>query len=573
MTDPYLSIVSGIGTIPLNGVATRGAGVEAQPGTTGLGLPPMNVVFDTGAGDGSIFISRSVSSRTLDVPVKVIDENRAGLKTQMRALAQIATRNDLKLQWTDGDDTYQLDVHLVSGGDYAYGQDTEGNCWANTTLTFQSESPYWENVELRTAALTVTQTGTDANGLSLYEAPFTPIVNEGSVETFPTFVVDGPVGNVALVRDVEMPNGDGTSSTATIPYLTYSSSASARVVIDCEAGTVTSSGVNAYANLGPAPTFFSIPASPDVIPNGKMQLSEASVYLLHQFICDPAFKSAAGAINWNSYSLSNFAYMDAVVNTNAMQVYASDTVSYSTKRLSDGSGVFVGSAALAATGNAFTAHIKAGLALGNVWLQLAAPQSADQWDAFNNAALVWWTANAKVAGTAATFLPITRAAITYSLKNVPSGAVKYRTVQLSSPQLTPVYGASPYATEDVSAYTGHTGDKVQWASYTARVGNTIPSSVIPSSQGGTNSDGQVVDKIYLSLSLRANTWLTRPSLTDYTALASPWGNWSGDTPDSTDFDFSWTGTAQKSMSQVINKGAAKTPVVEAQWYEREWLVI
>lgn len=239
MSDPYLTVTSSFGTVAFNGVASNGAGVEAQPGATGLGLPPIEATFNTGAGDGSMYVGRRVNSRTMDIPVTILAEDRADLSDQMRNLSKVVTAEGIVLRWIEpGVSSHRLNVQLVGGGDYIYGEDTTGSHYARTTFTFQSEDPYWENEE----------TVEVSSALPDPEVTIS-VENEGSVAVEPVYVVTGPTDGF----DLKM--GDRV--------LTYARNiqSGAQVIVNTGKGTVTDpNGNNLYGNLGPAPSFITLPA-------------------------------------------------------------------------------------------------------------------------------------------------------------------------------------------------------------------------------------------------------------------------------------------------------------------------
>lgn len=257
-----ISISSSAGTLDFN--ATTGVRARAQ--MRGTGLPPVNVQWFEGAGDGARARGARVLTRTLDMPVKITGANRALVWERFSALAQIIapTVGDVTITFEiEGTDWYLL-ARRSGGGDFTWGEDTDGNTVLLTTLTFEAGNPYFQRVD-QDAKLILpgglgkgllrgvgTLSGLEVStitGLGSVE-----FVNSGDVPAFPTWRVWGPYTRFTL-----------TSEDGKVLDWVGAKTNGQYVLVDTEFGTVVdNTGANAYANLAPAPRFWTIPAGDSV---------------------------------------------------------------------------------------------------------------------------------------------------------------------------------------------------------------------------------------------------------------------------------------------------------------------
>src|SRR4051794_23078584 len=89
MTDPYITVTSRGGTLRSNEIAENGTGMEVKAGVTGLGLPPVTLQFDEGAGDGATFRGRRVLQRSIDLSFQIYGPTRASVKADLDRLATV----------------------------------------------------------------------------------------------------------------------------------------------------------------------------------------------------------------------------------------------------------------------------------------------------------------------------------------------------------------------------------------------------------------------------------------------------------------------------------------------------
>lgn len=223
-------------TLNLNEVATSGSGVQAIAGATGLGLPPVDVSFAEGAGDGAVYRSTRVLPRDIDFELYFVGPNRAGLKTQVAKLSRILAES-ATLRIIDDADQWTVPVVRVGGGDFAYGDDTDGELDLTMSLTLRATTPYWTY----TTATSVTQ-----NHPSI--GPTMNLSQDGTAPTYPVWEIRGPGINF-------------TATSARGEVLQYQALVAENeiITIDTATGTVTDgSGNNRYAGLAPAPKFFPV---------------------------------------------------------------------------------------------------------------------------------------------------------------------------------------------------------------------------------------------------------------------------------------------------------------------------
>lgn len=213
-------------------------------GASGFGFPQIEVEYDAGAGDGSVFRSSRVPFRNLDVPIVIQAPSAVDLDDVCNVLAR-ALSQEVKLRLIDNaSDSWILRCRHVGGGDFAYGVDNEGERLVTMTLQLRAGQPFWERERRSISVINPAPAG---------RSDFT-LNNEGSAPAFPLIRVEGPFTGLTI----HTPTNGLITVSGTIP-------AGERVVIDTEMATVTrvnALGVesNLYASVGPSPDFFSLPA-------------------------------------------------------------------------------------------------------------------------------------------------------------------------------------------------------------------------------------------------------------------------------------------------------------------------
>lgn len=297
MTDPYLTIESDAGIIESNEISHTGVGVEVRPGVTGLGLPAVSLQFDENAGDGARYRGRRLSQRSLDIKFHIYGPDRASLRETLdRVVSVIAERVKITFHDPDASEEWTTYAYRSGGGDYSYGsqedlESTDGESWVDISVTFVTESPYWElgQPTLRTI-------GASGN---------VSLTNTGTAPAAPVWKITGPsLGFKA------------TSSKGEVLWFQGLIDAATTVTIDCGNGTVTDNhGNNRYNDLGPSPRFFGIPPGNTAVAVALDQLSSqyADAYSIPRvnLVTNPNFVDIAG------WTLTGFTY-DAV-NTRVVQ--------------------------------------------------------------------------------------------------------------------------------------------------------------------------------------------------------------------------------------------------------------
>lgn len=142
MTQFELESVLTGDVIDLDSLLNTDEGVQAIEGLTGFGLPPVDVQFQSGAGDGARYRGRRVLPQNIDLPLYFEAGTRADLRFHLNRVVK-ALAGECILRWQDVDRTLYIKVHRVGGGDYVYGKDTQGSLFIQFTVTLRATDPFW----------------------------------------------------------------------------------------------------------------------------------------------------------------------------------------------------------------------------------------------------------------------------------------------------------------------------------------------------------------------------------------------------------------------------------------------
>lgn len=241
--------------ISLGGVHLADVGMEAQPGVTGLGLPPVAVQWLEGAGDGATYRGRRVQARTIDIPIYVNGRDRDGLKQYLDDLARMLSGVcTLRMVDDETGESWYVKVVRVGGGDYVYGVDTLGDNDLATVVTLMAGDPFWtfEQLQVNTASSHVVSFLANITKLELsYRVQLSTIelVNTGNATAYPKWVVTGPGSNF-YASDRQGHSFRWAGVLAKGDTLT----------IDTKTGVVIDNhGNNRYAEMDPGPQLWHIP--------------------------------------------------------------------------------------------------------------------------------------------------------------------------------------------------------------------------------------------------------------------------------------------------------------------------
>ncbi|MGI5530150.1 phage distal tail protein [Streptomyces syringium] len=241
-------------SLDLNGVQNYGAGFEATAGLTGLGLPAVNVQWLEGAGDGARHRGQRVLPRDIDMPLDIVGWDRQHLSELVSRLAR-ALAGECTLVVIDADGVpWTTPVVRVGGGEVSL---EGGGNDVQTVISFRAPDPYF------TASDVSTQTVGGERGAapllsSLTSLPLAAsqaigdiqLDNVGDVPAYPVWTVYGPG------RDLSVTSPDGKETLRWQGTL----GASETLIVDTRAGTVKDGkGTNRYADLAPAPRFWTVP--------------------------------------------------------------------------------------------------------------------------------------------------------------------------------------------------------------------------------------------------------------------------------------------------------------------------
>lgn len=252
-----LTLASPTDLLELDGIERDGVGFQAQSGLSGLGLPPKQVQWMEGAGDGAIARGRRTLPRDIDVPLHVLGANPIHLRELLSRLAKVLAGSGVLTVIDDDGVNWTTGVEHVGGGSYVYGVNTVGGADFSTVLTLRAGDPYFMSTETVT---TVIGQSTSSRGLlgggslaamriSTSQAIGTiALSNEGDVFAYPVWTVIGPGRNFKAIS----PSGELLNWTGVL-------GADQSLVIDTRRGTVIDqSGANRYADLAAAPRFWTI---------------------------------------------------------------------------------------------------------------------------------------------------------------------------------------------------------------------------------------------------------------------------------------------------------------------------
>lgn len=240
MADGDFSLVSATGdTIDLNPLLTSDEGVQAVAGLTGFGLPPIEVLYQVGAGDGSRFRGQRSLSRDIDLPLFITGSTRAALRNQVQRLAS-ALGDECELRWDDGERVWFLKVRRVGGGEFVYGTDLNALS-LSVTITLRSETALWTALEGATKSQQLTSNGPTQVTI--------PVGSFGSAPSRPKFRLHGPTFGFTIENKDRSKKVTYRGFVAENDY----------VDIDFAEGKVTNAaGVNMYAFVAESPDFFAL---------------------------------------------------------------------------------------------------------------------------------------------------------------------------------------------------------------------------------------------------------------------------------------------------------------------------
>jgi hypothetical protein len=140
---PRLQLESATDTLDLDYVLKNGRGIQVTSGVTGLGLPPVQVRWLEGAGDGAVYRGRRVLPRDIDLPLYIVGNDRDDLMSLWSRLARVLD-GKVRLRMVEDDGTsWYCDVYRVGGGTFTYGIDTTGETELRTVVTVRAGNPFF----------------------------------------------------------------------------------------------------------------------------------------------------------------------------------------------------------------------------------------------------------------------------------------------------------------------------------------------------------------------------------------------------------------------------------------------
>jgi hypothetical protein len=251
-----LTLASATDVLELDGIEKHGVGIQALSGLSGLGLPPKQIQWLEGAGDGAIARGRRTLSRSIDLPLYISGASYADLKVWLSRLAMVLA-GSATLTVIDNDEIrWTTQVEHVGGGDYAYGADTIGTTDFQTVVTLRAGDPYFTsiNANQQTIKQSIPSRGLLPKLSSLRltaSQQFGSInfTNEGDAPAYPVWSIIGPGSTFRAVS----PRGEVLQWNGSLGI-------GESLIIDTRAGTVVDGrGANRYAELATAPRMWTVP--------------------------------------------------------------------------------------------------------------------------------------------------------------------------------------------------------------------------------------------------------------------------------------------------------------------------
>jgi len=251
-----VSISSIAGTIKMGDAS----GIKARAQVRGTGMPPVNVQWFSGTGDGATARSARVLERTLDVPMKIMGADRVEILKRYSLLSRVVAYDPAGVKITlelDGVKWY-LVVQRSGGGDFTWGADTDGQTVLLTTITFVAGDPYWQRQDQESKRI---EPGGIGRGLlrgvgtmsglevsSTTALGVVQFVNTGDVDAYPVWRLTAPFSGFTLTSEGgEVLQYDGAKAVGWVE-------------VNTDLGTIVDeTNANLYAGLAAAPQFWTIP--------------------------------------------------------------------------------------------------------------------------------------------------------------------------------------------------------------------------------------------------------------------------------------------------------------------------
>jgi hypothetical protein len=265
-----MSLVSSGGSVELG----RSSGVRALASMRGTGLPPVQVQWFEGAGDGAQYRGARVLPRVLDLTLKVEAAGREVVRQRLGLLGRIfaPTASAVRLTVDLDAESWFVDVRRMGGGDFGWADDTDGASFLKTTLTLQAGDPYWTRVRedqrvIMPGGLGRGMLGGDHSLSQLRLSTTTSLgsttlPNSGDVEVYPVWTIRAPFTGFALTSQRGETLAWGTAGNG----VSGASKTSGFIVVDMTLGTVVDElGVNRYDGLAVNPRFWAVSPGAEVV--------------------------------------------------------------------------------------------------------------------------------------------------------------------------------------------------------------------------------------------------------------------------------------------------------------------
>lgn len=239
-------------------------GVKAGLRLRGLGMPPVDLQRFESAAAGSRRVGARVLERKIDMPLTFVGASRDQVLERYSRFCQIVDpeAGDTRIEVTlDGVAWYVL-AGRSGGGDYTFGEDTDGNTTLQIVVTFSAD-PFWLKSDEDSKIIEPGGLGrgllSGPGALSGLEVSSTTalgsvtFVNTGELAAAPTWRITAPFTGFSLIS----PSGEVLEWVG--------EKLTGQIIIDTSVPTVVDeTGANMYGGCVGAPRFWRVPKGSSV---------------------------------------------------------------------------------------------------------------------------------------------------------------------------------------------------------------------------------------------------------------------------------------------------------------------
>jgi hypothetical protein len=239
-------------------IALDGVTYIAQSGIIGFSIPPAEVRIDPSASDGGVFRHARRATRTVDIPVTVVGDDRESVESALRRLSRLLRAGAVTVVATyDNGESWELTGHYSGGAEGSRG-DAETDLFASWVLSLSCADPYWisstpEQIVLSGGGFSGRSLIPDLAELRISSSDVigsVSIENTGDVEALPVVTFTGAMSSLQISSS----DGRGWDFTETLL-------STQTITVDSYYGTVVDAlGDNHYGSLGASPKMLRFPS-------------------------------------------------------------------------------------------------------------------------------------------------------------------------------------------------------------------------------------------------------------------------------------------------------------------------